>query len=67
MKRTCVSRTCSMHVNHDMNKKIYSKKLGSVRLGAHGRLMLVLIGKNLVWKNSLRKRKVILNAAMNSS
>jgi hypothetical protein len=39
----------------------------SVRPGAGGRIILILIGKNLVWKSSLRKRKVILNAAMNTS
>jgi len=41
--------------------------MGSIRLGADRRIILILIGKYLVWKNSLRKRKDILNAAMNSS
>jgi len=43
------------------------EKTGKYKNVADGRIILILIGKDLVWKNSLRKWKVILNAAMNTS
>jgi hypothetical protein len=55
MKKDRVYRTCSMNVIDVNIKKYILEKLGSGKLGAGRRKMLILFRKNMVWKFTSQK------------